>query len=112
MSYVLLLLTFPLLLIMPKDHIAPSPATIDSSEDPPTSQEQGHSILWEVLHASFDQIHLLRFIPSCHNMCLEAVGFLISNFRGISLRALVQYASSRFDWKLSRTSLAAHEFNA
>ncbi|CVK99414.1 uncharacterized protein FMAN_02256 [Fusarium mangiferae] len=103
-SYLLLFFTFPLLLVMPKDYIAPSSATINSAEDLPASYDQGHGILRAALHALFDQIHLLRFMLSSHNMCLAAVVFLISTFRGISLRALVQYASSRFDWKLSRTN--------
>ncbi|KAI7770805.1 hypothetical protein LZL87_004592 [Fusarium oxysporum] len=76
-NYVLLLLTFSLLLTMPKDHIYPSLATIDSTEDPPTSHEHGHSILRAVLHASFDQIHLRRFMLPSHNMCL-ATNALIS----------------------------------
>jgi hypothetical protein len=111
-SYVLLLLTFPLLVIMPKDHKAPAPTppTGDPAEDLPASQEHGRSILQTVLHASLDQFCLFCFMLFDHNMCLAAVVFLISTFRGISLRALAQYAPSRFDWKLSRASLVAHKF--
>ncbi|CZR37384.1 uncharacterized protein FPRO_02356 [Fusarium proliferatum ET1] len=94
MSYFLLFLTFPLLSVMPKDYIAPFSAAIDSTEDPP-----GHRILRAVLHALLDQVHLLRFMLPSHNMGSAAVVFLISTLRGISLRALVQYASFRFDWK-------------
>lgn len=105
-SYFLLFLTFPLLSVMPKDYIAPFSAAIDSTEDPP-----GHRILRAVLHALLDQVHLLRFMLPSHNMGSAAVVFLISTLRGISLRALVQYASFRFDWKVSRASLTAHEFS-
>lgn len=83
---------------MPKDYIAPSSAAINSAEGLPASHDQDHSILRAALHALFDQIHLLRLMVSSHNMCLAAVVFLISAFRGISIRALVQYAPSHFEW--------------
>jgi hypothetical protein len=105
LSYILLLLTFPLLAIMPKDHplSEPRPITPEQTGDIHTKPEC-RSVIRTVLHASIDQYRLLKIIFSSRNMRLAAAIFLVGTFRGISLRAFIQYASVRFDWKLSKAS--------
>ncbi|KAI1740716.1 major facilitator superfamily domain-containing protein [Xylaria scruposa] len=112
-SYSFLLLAFPLLAVMPEDHLVSEPTSIASEGSEGVLEThvlpERRDILYTVLQASVSQYHLLKFIFSNRNMRLAAVIFLIGTFRGISLRALIQYTSFRFGWKLSRTNALISE---
>lgn len=101
----LLLLAFPLLTIMPKDHTIPETAITNSEQALNADVEAGRfGGLLTALQASVDQYQLIKFIFSSRNMRLAMAIFLISTFRSISLRVLTQYTSFRFGWKLSKVS--------
>ena len=90
---------------MPKDHVISEPSPTNSERTLDVNDALEHrGVLRTVLHASVDQFQLLKFIFSSRNMRLAVAVFLVGTFRGISLRALIQYASTRFGWKLSRAS--------
>ncbi|KAI1391824.1 uncharacterized protein F4822DRAFT_106113 [Hypoxylon trugodes] len=106
-NYSLLLLAFPILAIMPESRSTsePTPAPIYSERTSNVdSLPEQADVLRTILWASIDQYRLLIFIFSSRNMRLAVAIFLIGTLRGISLRALTQYASARFGWKLSRTN--------
>ncbi|KIW29217.1 uncharacterized protein PV07_05044 [Cladophialophora immunda] len=104
-SYLLLFSAFPLLAMMPTDHNVLDSTPTDSEEASDVNTPPEHpGVLLTVLHASVDQFRLLKFMFSSRNMRLAAAIFLVGTSRGISLRALIQYASARFGWKLSKAS--------
>lgn len=112
-SYILLLLTFPLLAVMPKVHAASTSTPTNSGHDEDggsgNSPAARPSTLRTLLRASIDQYQTLKFMFLGRNMRLAVVIFLVGTFRGISLRALIQYTSARFGWKFSRTNALISE---
>ena len=104
-SYLLLVLTFPLLAIMPngekklKRNDLHTDGTAEDFEDTPTPAKV---LLRMLVHAAIDQFRLLGVIFSNRNMRLAVPIFLVSTFRGMSLRVLIQYTSFRFGWKLAQ----------
>ncbi|KAK2603984.1 hypothetical protein QQS21_003820 [Conoideocrella luteorostrata] len=109
-SYILLLLTFPLLAIMPQDHTtSESTLTTSGHSEDVHGLPEHRSIIRAITYASIDQYQLLNIIFSNRNMRLAAVVFLVCTFRGISMRAFIPYASVRFGWKLSRTNALISE---
>lgn len=107
-SYLLLFSTFPLLTIMPQGDTLSAATTTNTEQNEQNEHAHGlpesRSVLRTFLHASADQYRLLKFVFSSRNMRLAVAIFLVGTFRGISLRALIQYASARFGWKLSTAS--------
>ncbi|KAK7213376.1 hypothetical protein V2G26_020554 [Clonostachys chloroleuca] len=104
-SYILLFFTFPVLVIMSNYDTAPqSPHTSHEQSTHPDVPPESRNCLRIALSATIDQFQILKFIFSTGKMRLASVIFLIGTLRGISLRALIQYTSVRFGWKLSRTN--------
>ncbi|KAH6621598.1 hypothetical protein B0J18DRAFT_458077 [Chaetomium sp. MPI-SDFR-AT-0129] len=104
-SYLLLFSAFPLLAIMPQDEASSVPIAANTYETGDVDgSPESPSVLRTFFHTSADQYRRIKFVFSSRNMRLAGAIFLVSTFRGISLRALIQYASARFGWNLSRVN--------
>lgn len=90
---------------MPTVEAQNKPSEESGEEGPDRAQELSASVIGLVkytLHAIVDQFRLLHILFSNWDMRLAAPVFLVSTFRGVSLRVLTQYTSNRFGWELDQ----------
>lgn len=102
-SYLLLLLSLPLLTVTPEAETSHKRRSSESEPQVNVNASPGSQLVPRMLlRAQMDQFSLLRFIFSNRNMQLAGAIFAITTLRRISLCSLIQYASTSFGWKLFR----------